>query len=131
MASGVGSGDLSAWVGGVRLGGLGAVGRGSCLSAPVSFMLQVRPVGVICGLGGFDFDGGGDLCRVLQGLEVVEDFFPGLCLRCRLGAGLGLALGFGGGLGCGVALGLGCCFAVVLGGAWVLGCGVAAGWGFG
>ena len=53
MAAGVAFGYFSASDCGVRLGGLGAVGRGSCSSAPVVLKLRVGPVGVICGLGGF------------------------------------------------------------------------------
>ena len=63
MAVGAGFGYLSASVCGARLGGLGAVGRGSCLSAPVMVKLRTGRVGVICMLGGLGglrrFDGCG------------------------------------------------------------------------
>ena len=52
MAVGAGFDYFLASVGGVRLGGSGVVGRGSCSSAPVVGKLPVGPVGVICRLGG-------------------------------------------------------------------------------
>ena len=71
---------FSASVGGVRLRGLEAVGRGSCLSAPVVVKLRVGPVGVISGLGSFGGLGGLDGCG--HGFDAVK--CGGCPLTCAL-----------------------------------------------
>ena len=77
---GAGFGYFSASVGGARFGGLGAVGRGSCSSAPIVVKLRVGPVGAICGLGGFGGLGGFDGC----GLGLVAVGRGGCPLACAL-----------------------------------------------
>ena len=62
MAVGACFGYFSNSLGGVRLGELGAMGRGLCSLAPVVVKLRVGPMGLICRLGGFGWLGGFDGC---------------------------------------------------------------------
>ena len=80
MTVGAGVGYFSASVGWARLGGLGAVGRGSCSSAPAMVKPRVGPMGVICGLGGIGGLCGFDGC----GLELGALIRGGCPLLCTL-----------------------------------------------